>query len=166
VVSQFQIRATTITNSDRKEYIVPNKEFISGRVLNWTLSNPMHRIVINVGIAYGSDTAKAQELLLEVAREHPLIIADPPPSAFFDKFGDSALVFTLRCFVPNLDNRLSINHEIHDAINRKFAKAGIKIAFPQRDIHVRSVIKGPDSILSGGKEPRPDREIIPETEGP
>jgi potassium efflux system protein len=164
-VSQIEYRATTITNWDRKEFMVPNKEFITGRILNWTLSNPVNRIVVNVGIAYGSDTVKAQELLLEAAREHPLILRDPPPTAYFDKFGDSALNFTLRFFIPNLDHRLNISHDIHDAIISKLAKVGIEIAYPQRDLHIRSVVESPESILSERRDPRGILKIVKHREG-
>ena len=71
VVSRIRMRATTITDRDRKELIIPNKEFITGRVLNWTLTDPVNRVVINVGIAYGSDTQRAAEILLKVAKDHP-----------------------------------------------------------------------------------------------
>ncbi len=136
VVSRIQIRATTITNWDRKEYIVPNKSFITGNVLNWTLSNPINRIVINVGIAYGSDTERARELLLIAAKEHPNVLDDPAPIASFEGFGDNALNFSLRCFIPNLDNRLATITEMHHAIDEAFRKAKISIAFPQRDVHL------------------------------
>jgi potassium efflux system protein len=135
VVSRIRIRATTITNWDRKEYIVPNKDFVTGRLLNWTLTNPISRIVLKVGVAYGSDTQLARELLLKVARGTPGVLDDPAPVAIFDEFGDNALNFTLRCYLPNLDNRLATTNELHMAIDREFRKAGITIAFPQRDVH-------------------------------
>ena len=134
-VTKIRIRATTITNWDRKEYIVPNKEFITGRIMNWTLSNPINRVVISVGIAYGSDTQKARELLLKVAREHPIVLEDPAPIAAFEGFGDNALNFVLRCYFPNFDNWVNNKTEIYMAIDKAFREAGITIAFPQRDIH-------------------------------
>ena len=73
------MRATTITDWDRKELIIPNKEFITGRVLNWTLTDPVNRVVIKVGIAYGSDTQRAAEILRKIAHEHPHVLDDPPP---------------------------------------------------------------------------------------
>ncbi|MGD9044245.1 MAG: mechanosensitive ion channel, partial [Desulfobacterales bacterium] len=136
VVSRIRIRATTITNWDRKEYIVPNKEFITGRVLNWTLTSPVNRFIINVGIAYGSDTELARELLLKTAQEHPNVLEDPAPVATFEGFGDNALNFLLRCYIPDLDNRLATITDMHLAIDKAFREAGITIAFPQRDIHL------------------------------
>lgn len=138
VVSKIRMRATTVTNWDRKELIVPNKEFITGRLLNWTLSDSINRVVIRVGVAYGSDTEKARELLLAAARKHPLILDEPPPGAIFDGFGDSSLDLVLRCFLPDLNNRLSVVHELHTQINGAFAEAGLEIPFPQRDVNLRT----------------------------
>ncbi len=139
VISRIRMRATTITNWDRKEYIVPNKEFITGRLLNWTLSDQVNRLVVNVGIAYGSDTELATRLLVEVAEEHPRILAEPEPRVTFEEFGDSSLKFVLRCYLPDLEDRLAAIHELHMAVDRKFRAAGIEIAFPQHDVHVRSI---------------------------
>jgi potassium efflux system protein len=127
VVTRIRIRATTIGDSDRKEYIVPNKEFITGRTLNWTLSDTINRIVINVGIAYGSDTELARDLLLKAAHDHPAILRDPEPSASFEEFGESSLKLILRCFLPNLTERTRVIHELHTTINRSFAAHGIEI---------------------------------------
>jgi potassium efflux system protein len=139
VISRIRIRATTITAWDRKEYLVPNKEFITGRVLNWTLSNAINRVLITAGIAYGSDTELARELLLRAAQEHPVVLEDPAPVATFEGFGDNALNFSLRCYLPNLDNRLVTITELHTAIDQAFRKAGITIAFPQRDVHIDTI---------------------------
>ncbi|MBM4090171.1 MAG: mechanosensitive ion channel [Planctomycetes bacterium] len=145
VVSRIRIRATSITNWDRKEYVVPNKEFITGRLLNWTLSDQVNRIVINVGIAYGSDTEKAREVLLRIANEHPLILKEPKSMATFENFGDNSLNLTLRTFLPNMENRLQVIHDLHTAIDKQFRQAGIEIAFPQRDLHIRSI---PDALAT------------------
>ncbi|MCA9123261.1 MAG: mechanosensitive ion channel [Planctomycetaceae bacterium] len=138
-VTRMQIRATTITGFDRRELIVPNKKFITEDVMNWTLSDDVNRIVIEVGVAYGSDTKLVRELLLKAARQQPQVLADPEPIATFDRFADSSLNFTLRCFLPNLDDRLTVIHELHSEIDRAFRKANIEIAFPQQDLHVRTV---------------------------
>ncbi|TWT90138.1 Mechanosensitive channel MscK precursor [Pseudobythopirellula maris] len=138
VVSRIRIRATSITNWDRKDYIIPNKEFITGRVLNWTLSDQINRIVVNVGVAYGADTDRARELLLEVANKHPLILKDPPTIVTFEGFGDSSLSFVMRTYLPSLENRLEVIHHLHSEIDKAFRREGIEIAFPQLDLHVRS----------------------------
>jgi len=139
VVSRIRIRATTITNWDRKEYVIPNKEFITGRMLNWTLSDKVNRVVINVGVAYGSDTDKARSLLQQICQEHPLLLDDPEPLVTFEGFGDNTLNLVVRTYLPDLDNRLATIHELHTRINAEFKRAGIEIAFPQRDLHIRSV---------------------------
>jgi potassium efflux system protein len=118
--------------------LVPNKEFITGRLLNWTLSDQLNRVVIPVGIEYGSDTRKALALLSEAAAEHPLVLDDPEPMITFEGFGDNALNLVLRCYLETLDFRLAAISELHQAIDDKFRAAGIGIAFPQRDIHLRS----------------------------
>lgn len=138
VVSRIRMRATTIVDWDRKELIVPNKEFITGRVLNWTLSDQMNRIVVNVGVAYGSDVAKVRDVLLKVAREHELIMTDPAPMAGFEGFGDSSLDFVLRCYLTSLEHRLEVIHNLHTQIHNAFQAEGIEIPFPQRDLNIRS----------------------------
>jgi potassium efflux system protein len=153
VVSRVRIRATTITNWDRKEFVVPNKEFITGRILNWTLSDSTNRVVINVGVAYGSDTELARELLQKIAREHPLVLDDPPPVATFESFGESSLNFVLRAFLPALDSRLTVVHELHTAINKAFEEHGIQIAFPQHDLHIRSMPEGWKNAVRPALEP-------------
>ena len=154
-VSRIRIRATTITNWDRKEYIVPNKSFITGQVLNWTLSNELSRIILPVGIAYGSDTERTRELLLKAAQEHPNVLDDPKPMAAFEGFGDNALNFTLRCFLPNLDNRIATISDLHYAIDKAFREAEITIAFPQRDLHLVSVSPSAASDLGTADHPLP-----------
>jgi len=139
VISRIRMRATTITNWDRKEFIVPNKEFVTGRLLNWTLSDQVNRIVINVGVAYGSDTRQTTALLMKVAGEHALVLDEPKPLVTFEAFGDSSLNFVLRCYLPDLDKRLAVIHDLHMRIDEEFKKAGIEIAFPQQDIHIRSI---------------------------
>jgi len=136
-VTSIRIRATTVTDWDRKELVIPNKEFVTGQVINWTLSDPVQRIVVPVGIAYGSDTARAEETLLRIAQEHENVLREPKPSVIFAAFGDSALNFELRVFVPSVDHLLQVRHDLHHAIDREFRKAGIEIAFPQREVHIR-----------------------------
>jgi potassium efflux system protein len=138
-VTKIRIRATWITGFDRKELVVPNKEFITGRLVNWSLSDPVLRIEIPVGIAYGSDTEKASRVLREVADRNPLVLKDPPPVVLFRGFGDSSLSFELRVFSPDVARYIQITHEMHMEIDRAFRSEGIEIAFPQRDLHVRSL---------------------------
>jgi potassium efflux system protein len=153
-VSRIRIRATTITDWDRKELIVPNKRFITGEVLNWTLSNEVNRILINVGIAYGADTDRARELLLQTAREHPRVLEDPAPVASFEGFGDNSLNLALRCYMPNLDGRIGVVTELHTAIDKAFSEAGIEISFPQRDVHLDAKQPLEVRVLPAKSQPR------------
>ncbi|MFZ5830868.1 MAG: mechanosensitive ion channel domain-containing protein [Planctomycetota bacterium] len=156
MVSRIRMRATTITDWDRKELVVPNKEFITARLLNWTLSDQTNRVVINVGLAYGSDTRLATELLLGVAREHPLVLDDPQPLVTFEAFGASSLDFVVRCYLPSLEHRLQVIHELHVAIDETLRAAGLEIAFPQQDIHLRSIDVKPE-MLQAMLRPREER---------
>jgi potassium efflux system protein len=137
VVNRIRMRATTIIDWEKKEYIVPNKDLVTDRLLNWTLTDHMNRIGVNIGVAYGSDTELACQLLLEAAREQPTVMSDPAPVAFFESFGDSALNLKLFCYLPNLENRTTTIHQLHSTVARKFNEAGIDIPFPQRDLNVR-----------------------------
>jgi potassium efflux system protein len=138
-VSRIQIRSTWITAFDRKELVVPNKEFITSRLVNWSLSDAVLRVEIRVGIAYGSDTEKACRVLMEVAERNAQVLRDPRPVALFRGFGESSLDFELRVFSPDAAHYLQISHDLHMEIDRAFRAEGIEIAFPQRDLHVRSL---------------------------
>ncbi|MEW4487849.1 mechanosensitive ion channel domain-containing protein [Thalassoglobus sp. JC818] len=172
-VTKIRIRATTITDWDRKEYIVPNREFITGKLLNWTLTDSTNRIVIEVGVAYGSDPELVQRIILKCAENHPRLLREPPPVCVMDRFADSSLNFTLRGFLPNLEFRLLTIHELHVAINNEFAKEGIEIPFPQRDLHVRSTVnlpienRLPQAIEVPASVPRSGVEVVddPESNG-
>jgi potassium efflux system protein len=145
VVSRIQMRATTVTDWDRKELIIPNKEFVTGQIVNWTLSSAVLRIALDIGIAYGSDTETAKRLLLEVARDDPRVLDDPSPMAFFIGFGDNSLNFQLRIFIDDVDNFSSIRDGVNFEIDRRFREANIEISFPQRDLHIRSI----NAVLPG-----------------
>ena len=138
-VTRIRIRATTVRDLDRRELIVPNKNFITGELINWSLSDKILRIIVPVGIAYGSNTALAEELLLKVARENPEVLAEPEPSALFLGFGDNSLNFELRTFIEDPMKRFTISHQLHRSIDDEFRSAGITIAFPQRDVHLDQI---------------------------
>jgi len=135
-VTRLQIRATTVTNFDRQELLVPNKEFITGRVLNWSLSDDVIRLVVQVGVAYGTDMPKAIALVNEAVQEHESVLNDPQPLITFDSFGDNSLNIVVRCFIGSLRRRREVASDLNLAINQKFNDAGIVIAFPQRDVHL------------------------------
>lgn len=152
VVTRIQIRATTIRTWDGLELLVPNKEFITGRLLNWSLSDQTTRIKVPVGIAYGSDVQKAMTLLKEAGEENEAVLKDPEPSVIFESFGDNTLNLVLRCFVGTQDDRMPALTALHEAIDRKFNEAGIVIAFPQRDVHL-DTSRPLDVRLTGDSSP-------------
>ncbi len=160
-VTKIRTRATTIRKWDQREFIVPNKEFITGQLVNWTLSDNLLRRDFLVGIAYGSDIAKAERLLCEVAAANPMVLADPEPTVIFKRFGDSSLEFELRVYTSGMDNYLRVWHTINCAIDDAFRKGGIEIAFPQRDLHVRSVSPG---VFARAHKPQEDG--MPNIENP
>ena len=138
-VRRSSARYTLIETFDGKEILIPNEDFITNRVTNWTLSSTKARIQINLGVAYGSDIEQAQELILQAAREHPRCIEDPEPQCFLLNFGDSSVDFTLLFWVENVvDGRWAPQSEVMFAIWRKFREHGIEIPFPQRDLHIKS----------------------------
>jgi potassium efflux system protein len=154
VVTRIQIRATTIRTWDRQELLVPNKEFITGRLLNWSLSDQTTRLKVPVGVAYGSDVEKAMSLMAEAAAENEHVLAEPNASIIFEAFGDNTLNLVLRCFVGSQDIRMTTLTQLHEAINRKFNAAGVTIAFPQRDVHL-DTLKPLDVRISRDKGQSP-----------
>ena len=138
-VTRIQLRATTVEDFDRRELIVPNKKFITDDVINWTLTDTITRVVVPVGIAYGSDTRLAQSCLLRIARQNRLVLSKPAPDVIFGKFGDSCLDFELRVHIENRESFPEIVHQLHMAIDEEFRKQEIEIAFPQQDINVKGL---------------------------
>ncbi|PKH03943.1 hypothetical protein CXF72_03565 [Psychromonas sp. MB-3u-54] len=135
-VIRIRIRATTIRNFDEKELLIPNKELITGRVLNWTLSDDITRIIVKVGIAYGSDVELAMEILEEIAIDNERTLTEPAPLINFEQFADSSLSLSLRAYVPTQGDRLRAITELHKEIDKRFRVAGIVIPFPQQDVHI------------------------------
>lgn len=140
-VARIRTRATTIIDWDNREVVVPNKMFITERLINWTLSDTRTRIVLQVGVSYESDVELVMQCLKEVAEQHPLVLEDPAPSVIFMKFGDSTLNFELRVYVDQLRERMDTLSDLHVAIMRVFREKGIEIAFPQMDLHIRDVAR-------------------------
>ncbi|MCQ4322405.1 mechanosensitive channel MscK [Stutzerimonas stutzeri] len=137
-VSRIRIRATTITDFDRKDIIVPNKTFITSQLVNWSLSDTITRVTIKVGVAYGSDLDLVKKLLYKTANENPRVLKEPEPLVFFLNFGESTLDHELRIHVRDLGDRNPATDEINRAIDRQFAKAGISIAFRQVDVFLKN----------------------------
>ena len=142
-VSRIRIRATTITDWDRKEIIVPNKSFITEQVINWTLTDPITRIVIPVGVSYGSDVSEVHRVMEDTLPKVPLVLDEPAPKVYFSGFGDSSLDFKLHVYLRQLSDRMPLVHEVHNAIFKALRENGIEIPFPQRDLHIRSTVERP-----------------------
>ncbi|HCB1498619.1 potassium efflux system protein [Klebsiella oxytoca] len=137
-VSKIRIRATTITDFDRKEVIIPNKAFVTERLINWSLSDTVTRVVIRLGVAYGSDLDKVKEVLLQAAHEHPKVMQEPAPSVFFTTFGASTLDHELRLYVRELRDRSYAVDELNRAIDRLCRENDINIAFNQLEVHLHN----------------------------
>jgi len=146
-VSRIQIRATTITDFDRKEMIVPNKAFITGQLTNWSLTDTVTRVTIKLGVAYGADLEATRRLLLRIAADNPRVLRDPEPLVFFLNFGASTLDHELRVHVRELADRNAAIDEINREIDRRFREQGIEIAFNQMDVHIRSIADGREALL-------------------
>lgn len=138
-VTRIQMRATTIIDWDHKELIVPNKTFITNQLVNWTLTDPVTRIVIQLGISYGSDIDLAYKTISETVCATPLVLKDPKPSIYFLGFGDSSLDFSIRVFVSEFTSRLPVTHDIHMRLLESLRQQEIEIPFPQRDVHVNTL---------------------------
>ncbi len=132
-------RYTLIETFESRDIMVPNEDFITNRVTNWTFSNSQGRIDINVGVAYGSDYKKASELMVEAAKEHPRCSQEPSPECFLVDFADSSVNFTLYFWVDDIiEGRKRPRSDVLFAIADKFEERGIQIPFPQRDLHIKS----------------------------
>ena len=135
-VSKIRIRATTITDFDHKEIIVPNKVFITDQLINWSLTDPVTRVIVRVGFAYGSDVELARRLLLQAARECPLVMPDPEPQAWFTAFGESTLDHELRVHVRDITDRFQTIDFLNRRIDQLCRDHHLEIAFNQMDIHI------------------------------
>jgi potassium-dependent mechanosensitive channel len=138
-IQKIGLRSTVMVTLDQSEMIVPNGDLVSEKVINWTLSNPTARIILPVGVAYGSSIADVLEILVESAFAHEAVLKEPPPEALFVGFGDSSLDFELRVWVGNIRRRLQVRSTVLIEVERRLNEAGIEIPFPQRDLHLRSV---------------------------
>jgi potassium efflux system protein len=135
-VNRIQIRATTITLWDRSEMIVPNKEFITTKLVNWTLSDSKRRIEIPLRVAYGANLEQVKGLLVAAAEVHPLVLEDPAPQALLLTFGDDAINFELR-FVVDFGNGIKAKDDVQMAIDHAFRDHGIEFAIPQLKLQLQ-----------------------------
>ena len=136
-VKRIDLRYTLVEGYDGKEFMVPNEEFITSRVTNWTYSNRKARISISVSVAYGSDLQQVHQMLVHTATTHPLCADDPEPSCYLREFADDGINFQLFFWIDNvLNGRYGIQSDVLMSIWQQFRKHGIQIPFPQRDMHI------------------------------
>jgi len=139
-VKKINIRYTLIQTFDRADVLVPNSELISNQVTNWMHQDSIGRVIVPVGVAYGSDTQLVKDILLKIANDHPMVLTHDyrvdSPQVRFIGFGDSSLDFELRCFIKNVDSRLVVRSDLLFSIDEEFRKADIEIPFPQRVVHL------------------------------
>ena len=138
-VSKIRIRATTITDFDRKDIIVPNKTFITGQLINWSLTDTITRVTLKLGVDYGSDLDLVRTLLLQAARDNPRVLKEPEPIVYFLNFGESTLDHELRMHVRDLGDRNPVLDEINRFINREFKKQKINISFRQMEVYLKNL---------------------------
>jgi len=168
-VTRIGIRSSTVRTFQGAELIIPNGSFISGKVTNWTLTNPQRRLELPVGVGYGSDAKTVARLLEQAATEHESVLTAPPPAVYFKEFGDSALNFELQFWVMQESNTTRVKSEVALRVMELLTEGGIEIPFPQRDLRLRSVdpeaaaLLSPNGSQAGYEpqlEPRPEPSLV------
>ena len=147
-VRRITVRSTELQTFQRASVIIPNSDFISTPVINWTHKDHYGRIEVAVGVSYGSDVERVREVLLDCAQKHEQVLTSPEPQVLFLNFGASSLDFELRCFTNEVNYRLLISSDLRFAIDKAFREAGIEIPFPQHVVHFADpavAVKAPES---------------------
>jgi potassium-dependent mechanosensitive channel len=150
-VRKISVRSTRLETFDRHDVIIPNSDLITGTVKNMTLTTKTGRLIVPVGVAYGSDIEKCRSILLEIARAHPVVLAKPEPAVLFIGLGESSLDFEIRCFLRDVGEIMNAKSDILFQIYLELGKAGIEIPFPQRNIHIHDIDKLVKAIASRSK---------------
>jgi potassium efflux system protein len=140
-IKSLGMRSAVVQTFDYSEIVVPNHDLIEQKVVNWTLSDRLMRIIVKVGVAYGSDVERVKQTLLDCAMMSSKVTRMPEPQALFMKFGDSSLDFELRVWISNIDDFAVVTSFMHEEIDKRFKKEGIVIAFPQHDVHMHPAEK-------------------------